>query len=385
MSLFVGLAVLVNFKTGAVAGSNEGHDVLDFLRARDEVISSFRISLSVSEGTAGTDVQRLISSRVKALQKKDADSETLGAMLCDLMMEAAGHQPLHTREVSVHSKGAKFRQVERLGGERIIQQFDGETYVFYRPDTPQNQADVYSALQPNMRWDLEELNIRLGHLLDYPLVSSSANNESYTLEFMVSEDTQKTARFEFDSQLALDHVLVMKKGELFAERWYFGHREETGLQVPRAILEVRRSVGGYEFFSIVIDEFSLNCEIEDDELWVALPPSALVVDHRAHPPEIYRLLGAKDALRRSDLNNDVLSLETGIPAAAVQTSVPAYEDLQPHIETHGVMHAQGGERAEARGWRQENVGRLLALTGLLLLTAYVVLARRRKRAAEVEK
>jgi len=329
MAFPIGLTLVV-----VNAANRNREDVLGFLRERNASVASALLKMRVARIEVNREDGRCLSVALDTLVNSDTDTEDPVSAFSRLLAQVRTDR-LSWAAYETKQKGPKFRQTAGYGKQTLVLNYDGNAYIYYQDNGNESiQADIFFANRHDRVMDTEELNITTRKLVTYPMLREQQKDGLVSQTFQIATDPQglpgKTVTVEYDKRYALVRMRAEKAGELFANRWFFGYRMENGVPVPRGIAEVRPTKEACRVLLIALDTVQINPRIKDTEFKLAIPPYAVVVDHRTNPARVSR------AMERPGLLVDQSSARTieEIGSRAVPRgrsgvrSVPPYEDIQ---------------------------------------------------------
>ncbi len=375
--------LLVCLNAPGIAAS--GNDLATFLKARDGTVSDYSISTREAVFSVDDALLATITQRLDSLGAPNTTQEMIETAVEEIIEMLSGKQTQVWVKSIVHRRGKQFKSVRSTDNDRLIQQYDGSRYVFFDPASTQQQADIYAKPQPNVVFDFEYLSITLDRPTQLPVMEESSSDDHFFLKILVDEKSRKTASLTFNREFALKYVLIEKEGQPFGKKWLYGHSEVGDLQVPTVVCMLSELGDTHELQLVFIDKVTINEGISENDLALKIPPSALIVDHRVHPPSVYRFTDIIESagIKKDDIDLDMLDLDipNSPPASDPTAPQPAYENLHPGVEAHGVADEHEEKPVVEESPRRKMIVFVLAALGCVLIAAYfvVVITRKAKR------
>lgn len=373
------LACLLAFPCLNAFANDEAYVIGEQILAQDASISSGKGSVSVSRVTLPLKDYELVRGEVDSLARSGADAADIREAAIALVerfskTQASDLSDFHSYKSTFFERGECFRETQQSEKWGHIQQYDGQAYIYYRPSSTQNQADIWPTPQAYAKCGLKELNIKIGRFFDNNLLSCEKGSDGHHIQSKTTEESSHIVHLDFDETFTLTHLNCEKDGGSFLEKWFIGHKESNGISIPGVILEVRRLQDTFCISSIVIDDLEVNCDVADEDLWVALPTDTLIVDNREHPPSAYRLADIIESTGITEnIDPDALDLDIpeSPPAPDPTAPQPAYEGLHPDVEARAAA-AGHEEEPETSGYKM--IAFALAALGCVLVAAYFLIA-----------
>jgi hypothetical protein len=158
----------------------------------------------------------------------------------------------------------------------------GKTFIRCRPETAQQQVDIYPERRKDFAFLLDQMTLTLDPLWRFPHDMRIGADGAPTLGFTVGPDRQTT--IELDRDLTVRHVKLAGRSGTELEAWHVGSISTNSYIFPRVIVsswphDRYVAVEVIYFITVSVNEPIDKADLEPPKVY----PWATVVDHRNTP------------------------------------------------------------------------------------------------------